>query len=435
MPPLTDASISDVEQLEPFDFRWPDGTEHFESGWAYRLNVAGEGHAVRLGIGGRKVYGRERVHTVTWFDGAVGVEGVEADDYPATGALVSLLRRPDKKMIRTLDEVPADYAGFDVVDHRREVDAKWSKNSLGVKIREDDLPGWAVHAWIRTRQRIGAPDLPRPQAQKQKQATLARPELPPPPTLEKQAVAAAIIAHGNALAQSLGGGAARFTASHQANSLIHEDPFAYLVAVIADQGIKAERAWSIPFELKGRLGGFSAEVIAGDPQAVRDAFSAPPKLHRFVNQVADWIIAAAGMILNSYDGDASRIWSDKPTAASLRQRFDDFPGVGQKKAAMAVEILERDLHVPMTELSGSDIAYDIHVRRVFLRTGLAERDDVAHMVAIARTLHPDRPGELDNPAWDIGRRWCTAGTPDCPSCPLVSVCPRYIERGTAVRGI
>jgi endonuclease III len=88
----------------------------------------------------------------------------------------------------------------------------------------------------------------------------------------------------------------------------------------------------------------------------------------------------------------------------------------------------------MTELSGSDIAYDIRIRRVFLRTGLAERDDVSHMVAVARALSPDPPGEPDDPA-DIGRRWCTAGNPDCPACPLLSVCPRYIERGSRVRGI
>jgi endonuclease III len=72
---------------------------------------------------------------------------------------------------------------------------------------------------------------------------------------------------------------------------------------------------------------------------------------------------------------------------------------------------------------------------VFLRTGLAERDDVDHMVAVARVLRPDRPGELDNPAWDIGRRWCRPGVPDCQACPLVSVCPRYMDRGNRVRGI
>ena len=81
------------------------------------------------------------------------MEGVEADDYPSTSALVSLLRHLDKKLIRTLNDVPADYEGFEIVDHRREVDAKWSRYSIGVKIREDDLLGWAVHAWIRSQQR------------------------------------------------------------------------------------------------------------------------------------------------------------------------------------------------------------------------------------------------------------------------------------------
>lgn len=241
-------------------------------------------------------------------------------------------------------------------------------------------------------------------------------------------MAAALLDHGAALANSLGGGAARFTADDRANAMIHDDPFAFLVAVIADQGIKAERAWVIPHELKLRLGGFSPEVIRDDPEAVRAAFATPPKLHRFVNQVADWISTAAEIVDEKYSGDAASIWAGHPSAQDLRARFDAFPGIGQKKTAMAVEILARDLGASVSELSGSDVAYDIHLRQVFLRTGLAERDDTTHMVAVARSLHPERPGELDNPAWDIGRRWCTAGTPSCWTCPLVAVCPRDIER-------
>ena len=97
--------------------------------------------------------------------------------------------------------------------------------------------------------------------------------------------------------------------------------------------------------------------------------------------------------------------------------------------------LERTRHVELADLSGSDVAYDVHLRRVFLRTGLAERDDVNHMVAAARTLHPERPGEMDNPVWDIGRGWCHPRSPTCATCPLVMACPRFIERGDNVRGI
>lgn len=69
------------------------------------------------------MYGRWRVHTVTWLDGAVEVEGVEADDYSATQALLSVLRGPDKRHLHDLAEVPEVYEGFEVVNHRREIDA------------------------------------------------------------------------------------------------------------------------------------------------------------------------------------------------------------------------------------------------------------------------------------------------------------------------
>ena len=102
---------------------------------------------------------------------------------------------------------------------------------------------------------------------------------------------------------------------------------------------------------------------------------------------------------------------------------------------MAVEILARDLHKPLRQLSGGDVAYDVHLRRVFLRTGLARRDEVGHMVATARALYPERPGALDLPAWDVGRRWCRPANPDCASCPLTAACARLIHAGSRVRGV
>jgi hypothetical protein len=38
------------------------------------------------------------------------------------------------------------------------------------------------------------------------------------------------------------------------NALIVENPFAFLLAVIFDQGIPAERAWRAPYDLMRRLG-------------------------------------------------------------------------------------------------------------------------------------------------------------------------------------
>jgi hypothetical protein len=56
------------------------------------------------------------------------------------------------------------------------------------------------------------------------------------------------------------------------------------------------------------------------------------------------------------------------------------------------------------------------------------------MIAVARDLHPDRPGALDFPAWDIGRRWCRPQAPDCDRCVLSQVCPRDTARAENVFG-
>jgi endonuclease III len=74
------------------------------------------------------------------------------------------------------------------------------------------------------------------------------------------------------------------------------------------------------------------------------------------------------------------------------------------------------------------------VRRVFLRSGLADRDEAHHIVAAARIANPDRPGALDLPAWEIGRTWCRPRAPDCAGCPIGAVCPRLFDRASDVRG-
>lgn len=160
--------------------------------------------------------------------------------------------------------------------------------------------------------------------------------------------------------------------------------------------------------------------------------TSPPKLHRYIEKMPRWLVLAADRVMTHYGGDAGAVWSDHPSADVLQCRLAAFTGIGQKKAAMAVEILERDLGVPVTNMERGDIAHDVHVRRVFLRTRIADRDDRDHMIAIARELHPERPGALDLPAWLIGRGWCHLGIPDCISCPLTEVCPKDIERAAWV---
>ncbi len=225
-----------------------------------------------------------------------------------------------------------------------------------------------------------------------------------------------------------------FTDNEQANEFLVSDDWAFLAGVIGDYQMPAERAWAVPYNLSRRLGGWGVELIAGDPDRVRDAFLGPPALHRFPTQSARWLVAGAQRVIDDYAGEAGAVWNDQPTARELQARLNEFVGVSQKKAAMAVEILNGQLGVDIRELSGSDIAYDVHVRRVMLRTGLAERDEVNHMVGAARFANPKRPGALDLPMWEIGKTWCHARLPECNRCVIGDVCPRRVDAAAHVRG-
>ncbi len=219
-----------------------------------------------------------------------------------------------------------------------------------------------------------------------------------------------------------------------ANGFLMADDWAFLAGVIGDYQMPAERAWAVPYNLSLRLGGWGVHIVADNPERVLTAFLGPPALHRFPTQSARWLVAGAQRVIDDYGGDAGAIWNDRPTARQLQDRLTEFVGISQKKAAMAVEILNGQRGIEIRDLSGSDIAYDVHVRRVMLRTGLAQRDHVDHMVAAARRLHPERPGALDLPMWEIGRTWCHSRNPACGTCEIAAVCPRLVEAASGVRG-
>ena len=224
-----------------------------------------------------------------------------------------------------------------------------------------------------------------------------------------------------------------FTDIPAADALVKSSPEAFLLAVLFTQGIPAERAWAGPYLLRQRLGHLDLVRLAHEREAVDEAVGRPPALHRFKHTVADWISDAAARLLECYGGSASRLWSDGPTAIELMERLSAFHGIGRKKAAMTVELLNRCFGVRIRDLEGGTVAYDTHVRRVFLRTGLVDRDTPEAVAQAASEIVPASPGVLDLPAWLIGRQWCRPSRPLCDRCRLTGVCPRLVER--SVEGV
>lgn len=218
-----------------------------------------------------------------------------------------------------------------------------------------------------------------------------------------------------------------FTCDPDADTFVRTRPEAFLVGVLFTQGIPAERAWAGPWLLAQRLGHFDLVRLAAEREAVAAAVAARPALHRFVRTVPRWVSSAAARVLEQYAGDAGAIWRDGSRVAEVAERLRAFDGIGEKKAAMATEILVRHLGKRLVGLEDGCVAFDVHVRRVFLRAGLATEDSLEAVSEAARRICPEDPGSLDLATWLIGREHCRPSKPRCDACPLGQACPRLTD--------
>jgi uncharacterized HhH-GPD family protein len=221
---------------------------------------------------------------------------------------------------------------------------------------------------------------------------------------------------------------ASFSGNPEADELIQRDPNAFLLGLLFTQGIPAERAWAGPWLLAQRLGTLDPAFLADNPDKVRQAIQASPMLHRFKETLPRWVVSAATRLIEDYGGDASKIWPQGSSVVEVTERLSAFCGIGRKKAVMAAEILVRHFGVQLQGRESGQVAYDVHVRRVFLRSGLADEDSLQAIEAAASQACPESPGTLDLPAWLIGRETCRPRAPRCGECRLGDVCPRMTCR-------
>jgi uncharacterized HhH-GPD family protein len=133
----------------------------------------------------------------------------------------------------------------------------------------------------------------------------------------------------------------------EANELLTRNALALLVAMLLDQQVPLERAFSAPRDLVRRLGHEpSAEELATfDPEALAAVFSERPALHRFPKAMAARTQELAKLIVSEYDGDAAALWNTAQTGAELLKRVAALPGFGAVKAQIFVALLGKQLGV------------------------------------------------------------------------------------------
>lgn len=120
-----------------------------------------------------------------------------------------------------------------------------------------------------------------------------------------------------------------FTESEDANALIATDPMALLIGFVLDQQVSVQKAFAGPLALQERLGSLEAKKIA--KADLEPIFRAKPAIHRFPGAMAQRVHDLAVHVLESYDGDAARVWSDASDADQLRANIAALPGFGEMK--------------------------------------------------------------------------------------------------------
>ncbi|HET9897971.1 MAG TPA: HhH-GPD-type base excision DNA repair protein [Streptosporangiaceae bacterium] len=132
-----------------------------------------------------------------------------------------------------------------------------------------------------------------------------------------------------------------------ANELLTRDAFALLLAMMLDQQVPFEKAFSGPYELTRRLGHepTAREVAEFDPDALADIFAERPALHRFPRAMAGRAQELAKIIEDDYEGDARSVWGTAADGKELARRLAKLPGFGKYKAQITIALLGKQLGV------------------------------------------------------------------------------------------
>jgi len=133
----------------------------------------------------------------------------------------------------------------------------------------------------------------------------------------------------------------------EANELLSRNALALLIAMLLDQQVPLERAFSAPRDLVRRLGHepSAGELATFNPVALAAVFSERPALHRYPKAMAARTQDVARIIVDEYDGDAASLWTTASSGSELFKRIAALPGFGEAKAKIFVALIGKQLGV------------------------------------------------------------------------------------------
>ena len=131
-----------------------------------------------------------------------------------------------------------------------------------------------------------------------------------------------------------------------ADKVLASSPFALLTGMLLDQQYPMEHAFRGPHKILQRFGTLDpAAIAAADPDEFAVLCSTPPAIHRYGKSMAGRVQQLARVIVDEYDGDAERIWSEAKSGADLMKRLTSLPGYGEQKAKIFTALLAKQFDV------------------------------------------------------------------------------------------
>jgi uncharacterized HhH-GPD family protein len=136
------------------------------------------------------------------------------------------------------------------------------------------------------------------------------------------------------------------TGDPAADQVLTDDPFALLLGMLLDQQYPMEHAFRGPAKVLERFGTLDpAKVAEADPEEFAALCATPPAVHRFPGSMATRIQAVAREVVDRYDGDTARLWTEAATGADLVKRVMGLPGFGRQKAQIFTALVAKQLGV------------------------------------------------------------------------------------------
>jgi uncharacterized HhH-GPD family protein len=137
----------------------------------------------------------------------------------------------------------------------------------------------------------------------------------------------------------------------EANELLAQDPLALLAAMLLDQQIPMEKAFTSPAVLAERMGVTrldAPQIAEYDPDQFEQLFRQVPALHRFPAAMAKRVQELCRSVVEKYDGDVATVWTTAATGHQLVSRIAGLPGFGQQKAKIFTALLGKQFGVQPT---------------------------------------------------------------------------------------